>query len=170
MVDLSTTVLAAEEGGQSNFLLPNGTFFFVLAIFLIVLGVIGKFVVPPISKVLNEREEMVHKTGEDNRKSAELFAAAQADSQRVMAGARREASGVRDDARGEGRKVLDDMRARAGEESSRTLQQASDELSQQGRETAAELQSSIETLSATLAGRVLGVDVSGAATTTSQGR
>ena len=59
MVDLSTTVLAAEEGGQSNFLVPNGTFFFVLIIFLIVLGVIAKWVVPPISKVLRERDAMV---------------------------------------------------------------------------------------------------------------
>ena len=41
------TLVAAEEGGQSNFLIPNGTFFVVLIIFLIVLGVIGKFVVPP---------------------------------------------------------------------------------------------------------------------------
>ena len=45
--------------GQSNFLIPNGTFFFVLIIFLIVLGVIGKWVVPPISKVLHERDDMV---------------------------------------------------------------------------------------------------------------
>ena len=56
--------------GQSNFLIPNGTFFFVLLIFLIVLGVIAKWVVPPISKVLHEREEMVHKTVEDNRRAA----------------------------------------------------------------------------------------------------
>ena len=35
MGDLSITVLAAEEGGQNNFLLPNGTFIFVLLIFLI---------------------------------------------------------------------------------------------------------------------------------------
>src|SRR3954466_2858803 len=39
MCDHSLAILAAEEGGgQSNFLIPNGTFFFVLIIFLIVLG------------------------------------------------------------------------------------------------------------------------------------
>ena len=56
MGDVSATILAAEEGGTSNFLIPNGTFFFVLLIFLIVLGVIAKWVVPPISTVLRERE------------------------------------------------------------------------------------------------------------------
>ena len=61
MGEHSVTLLAAEEGGTQNFLIPNGTFFFVLAIFLIVLGVIGKFVVPPVQKVLGEREAMVAK-------------------------------------------------------------------------------------------------------------
>ena len=91
MVDLSTTtVLAAEEGGgQSNFLVPNGTFFFVLLIFLIVLGVIAKWVVPPITKVLHEREAMVQKTAEDNRRAAQLRDAADADYLKVMGEARR---------------------------------------------------------------------------------
>ena len=46
----SLTILAAGKRAavQSNFLIPNGTFFFVLIIFLIVLGVIAKWVVPPI--------------------------------------------------------------------------------------------------------------------------
>ena len=52
----STTVLAAEGG--NNFLIPDATFFFVLVIFLIVLGVIGKWVVPPILKVLHERTKV----------------------------------------------------------------------------------------------------------------
>jgi len=55
MGDANPIVLAASqaaEGGKtSNFLIPNGTFFVVLAIFLIVLGVIGTFVVFIISGV-----------------------------------------------------------------------------------------------------------------------
>src|SRR3954470_5333284 len=103
MGDHSLTILAAEEGGgQSNFLVPNGTFFFVLIIFLIVLGVIGKWVVPPISKVLRARDAMVKKTLEANRKGADLRAAAEADYLRVMGEARVAASTVRDEARNEG--------------------------------------------------------------------
>lgn len=172
MGDLSITVLAAEaeEGGQ-NFLLPNGTFIFVLLIFLIVLGVIAKFVVPPISAVLHEREAMVAKTDRDIRKSAELLAAAQGDSATVMAEARREASAIRDQARGEGRQILEDMRSCANEEAAAAAQRTDEELTRQGRQTADELRSSIETLSTTLASRVLGVEISSrTAATTSQGR
>ena len=104
MADSNVVLLAAEEGGQSNFLVPNGTFFFVLIIFLITLGVIAKWVVPPISKVLREREARVQKTAEDNRRAAQLRAAADADYRKVMGEARRGATNIRDEARAEGRR------------------------------------------------------------------
>ncbi|MCT7656805.1 F0F1 ATP synthase subunit B [Mycobacterium deserti] len=159
MVDLSTTTVLAAEGGQSNFLVPNGTFFFVLLIFLIVLGVIAKWVVPPISKVLHEREAMVYKTAEDNRRAAKLRAAADADYRRVMGEARREATNVREEARAEGRKIVEEARARANAEVSTVLQHANEELGQQSRALTVELQTSVENLAANLASRVLGVDV-----------
>ena len=165
---LSGEVLAAAEGGQSNFLLPNGTFFFVLIIFLIVLGVIGKWVVPPISKVLRERDAMVKQTVDDNRKAAEQFSAADDDYQAEMAKARGEASGLRDEARTEGRKVLEDMRGRAGVEVASTLQQASEQLKLQSDAIESDLRSSVDTLSATLASRVLGVEINAA--TSASGR
>jgi F-type H+-transporting ATPase subunit b len=158
MSDLSATVLAAEEG-TSNFLVPNGTFFVVLIIFLIVLGVIGTWVVPPITKVLRERDAMVKQTTEDNRKSAEQFAAAEEDYEAEMAKARSAASGIRDEARAEGRRILEDMRGRAGQEVASTLAQAGEELKQQSDAIAGDLRSSVETLSTTLASRVLGVDL-----------
>ena len=118
MADPNVVLLAAEEGGgTSNFLIPNGTFFVVLIIFLIVLGVIGKWVVPPVSKVLRERDAMVKQTVEDSRKAADQFAAADEDYRAEMGKARGEASKLRDEARAEGRKVLEDMRGRASERS-----------------------------------------------------
>jgi F-type H+-transporting ATPase subunit b len=172
MVDPNVVLVAAEEGGQSNFLVPNGTFFVVLIIFLIVLGVIGKWVVPPISKVLREREAMVHKTAEDNRRAAQLQAAAEADYLKVMGTARREASNVRDEARNEGRKIVEEARGRANAEVSGVLQQANEELTEQSRAVTADLQTSVETLAASLASRVLGVEVTTRTVpvTTGQGR
>ena len=163
MGDVSAIVLAASqaegEGGSSNFLIPNGTFFVVLIIFLIVLGVIGTFVVPPIMKVLRERENMVTKTLDDNKKSAEQFAAAQADYEEAMSEARVQASAVRDDARADGRKVIEDMRGRAGEQVASTLQSAGEQLKREGDAVAADLRARVEAMSATLASRILGVDI-----------
>ena len=169
MRENSVTLLAAEEGGTSNFLIPNGTFFFVLAIFLIVLGVIAKFVVPPIQKVLGEREAMVAKTAEDNRRAAEQEAAAEADYKAELAVARTEAAAIRDQARSEGRAVVDQMRGEANQHVADTLQQANDELKVHSDAIAGELRASVDSLSVTLANRVIGVEAV-TATSTSAGR
>ena len=169
MADPNAVLMAAEEGsGANNFLVPNGTFFAVLIIFLIVLGVIGKWVVPPITKVLRERDAMVKQTVDDSRKAADQFVAADNDYQAEMAKARGEASKLRDEARAEGRKVLEDMRGRASNEVASTLQQADLELKEQALAIQPDLRSSVDTLSTTLASRVLGVEINAA--TTASGR
>ena len=159
--EAGVTLAASEEGGTSNFLVPNGTFFFVLAIFLIVLGVIGKFVVPPVQKVLGERERMIAKTAEDNRRAVELEAAAEADYRGELAVARTESSAIRDEVRADGRSALDEKRARANEEVAGVVQEANEELKLASDAISGDLRSSVETLSTTLASRVLGVEVSG---------
>src|SRR6201984_2780735 len=156
MGDASPIVLAAvqaaEEGGKtSNFLVPNGTFFVVLAIFLIVLGVIGTFVVPPILKVLRERDTMVAKTATDNKKSAEQSEAAQADYEEAMKEARVQASSFRDNARAEGRKVVEDARGRAEQEVMSTLQVAAQQLKRERDTVELDLRSNVPAMSATLA-------------------
>ncbi len=170
MGDPSPLVLAAnqaaEEGGKnSNFLVPNGTFFFVLAIFLIVLAVIGTFVVPPILRVLRERDAMVAKTQADNKKSAEQFAAAQSDYDEAMMEARVQASSFRDNARAEGRKVIEGARASAEQEVASTVQTANDQLKRERDSVELDLRANVPSMSATLASRILGVDVSTSAST-----
>jgi len=167
---MSAVVLAAASQAEGNFLLPNGTFFVVLLIFLIVLGVIGTFVVPPIMRVLNERENMVTKTQADNKASAEQFTAAREDYEKVMSKARVKASAARDDARADGRKVLDEMRSRAEEQVSSTLQDAAEQLKQEGDAVAADLLSRVGSMSTTLASRILGVEVTTSVSATGSGR
>src|SRR5260370_36037169 len=172
MGDMSAVVLAAgqAEGGGSNFLVPNGTFFVVLSIFLIVLGVIGASVVPDISKVLKQRDNMVTKTAADNKKSAEQFAAAQEDYEPAMSDARVKASAARGEARAEGRKVLEEQRGRVEEQVSSTLQEAAEQLKREGDAVAAGLRARGDTSSTTLASRILGVEISTSVTASGSGR
>lgn len=162
MGDASRDVLAssqiAAEGGN-NFLVPNGTFFFVLAIFLIVLIVIGTFVVPPVMKVLRERDAMVAKTAADTKKANEQFEAAEADYENAMRDARVQASSLRDNARAEGRKAVEDARARAEQQVASTVQKAAEQLKRERDAVELDLRANVASMSATLASRVLGVDV-----------
>jgi F-type H+-transporting ATPase subunit b len=170
MGDISAVVLAAGSQAEGNFLIPNGTFFVVLLIFLIVLGVISTFVVPPIMRVLHERENMVTKTQADNKQAAEQFAAAREDYEKVMSEARVKASAARDDARAEGRKILDEMRTRAEEEVSSTLQDAAEQLKREGDAVAADLRARADSTSVALANRILGVEITTTVTATGSGR
>src|SRR5690625_7648823 len=99
---------------------------------------------------------MVTKTLADNKRSAEQFAAAEADYEQAMSGARAEATAVRDEARNEGRTVLEEMRARAGEQVAETLQGGSEQLKREGDKVAEDLRGRVGALSTTLAGRGLG--------------
>lgn len=167
MGDTTLSVLASSQvvAEGNNFLIPNGTFFFVLAIFLVVLGVIGTFVVPPILKVLKERDAMVAKTQADNKKSAEQFAAAEADYDEALKEARVQAGTFRDNARNEGRKVLDSARAKAEQQVAETLAQANEQLKRERDAVELDLRANVGTMSATLASRILGVDVTPTAAT-----
>jgi F-type H+-transporting ATPase subunit b len=170
MGDMNVVVLAAGSQAEGNFLVPNGTFFVELIIFLIVLGVIGAFVVPPISKVLKERDNMVTKTTADNKKSAEQFAAAQEDYEKALSAARVTASAARDEARAQGRKVLEQQRGHAEEQVASTLQDAAEQLKREGDVVAADLRTRVEGLSTTLASRILGVEITTSVSATGSGR
>ena len=64
----------------SNFLVPNGTFIFELIAFLIVLGVIGWKVLPPLNKMLTQRQDQIR--GELEAADQAKTDAEQADSER----------------------------------------------------------------------------------------
>jgi F-type H+-transporting ATPase subunit b len=77
---------------ESNFLVPNGTFIFELIAFLIVLGVIGWKVLPPLNKVLSERQDQI-------RGEIEAADQAKTDAEQADADRRRELEEARHRAR-----------------------------------------------------------------------
>ncbi|MBV8182099.1 MAG: F0F1 ATP synthase subunit B [Mycobacterium sp.] len=158
MGEQTVNLLAAGDGGTNNFLVPNGTFFVELFIFLIVLGVIRVFVVPPVMKALRDRDAMIRQTVDDDKDSNGVFAAARADYKAAMGKARTEALGIRDETRAEGRKILEEMRTRASDEATQGLQGAAEQLEQQADATADNVRASVERMSKTLARRILGAD------------
>ena len=68
----------------SNFLVPNGTFIVVLIAFILVVTVITRYVLPPLNKVLSERQEQI-------RGELEAADKAKADAEAEVAVARRAA-------------------------------------------------------------------------------
>ncbi|WP_405492477.1 F0F1 ATP synthase subunit B [Nocardia sp. NBC_00511] len=143
---------------EGNFLIPNGTFFVELLIFLIVLSVIWFFVVPPIRKVLAEREARVNQTAATAKEAGETFAEAEARYETALKKAREEAAEIRNQARSEGRAILDEMRSEAQQQADQIVAESTAHLRAEADQVAAELRESVEPLAQNLAGRVLGVN------------
>ncbi|MFI6211239.1 F0F1 ATP synthase subunit B [Nocardia brasiliensis] len=143
---------------QGNFLIPNGTFFVELLIFLIVLGVIWFFVVPPIRKVLAEREERVAETLTRTKEARQLFTEAEAKHQAALEKARAEAAAIRNQARAEGRAILEQMRGEAQQEANAIVVEAEAQLRAQADQVAADLREAVEPLAQSLATRMVGVN------------
>jgi len=93
----------------SIFLLPNGTFFVELAVFLVLVFVFVKWAVPPINRVVSERQELIRSSleaAEQARKGAEaadderhhLLDEARGQAREIVASAQQTAEQVRADA------------------------------------------------------------------------
>jgi len=80
---------------DSNFLVPNGTFIVVLIAFILVLGFIAKLVVPPLNRVLTERQDQIR--GELEAADKAKADAEQADTERRS---------LLDRARGQAREIV----------------------------------------------------------------
>lgn len=148
--------LAAE-----NFLIPNGTFSACLLIFVVVLIVIRAWIVQPIVKVLDERQARVAKTAEDNNAAAASYEDADREYQARMKEARADATRIRDEARAKGNEELSDAKRRATDEADAALAKISADLKVEADNAVTEAKRDVDSLSRTLADRVLGTQGAG---------
>lgn len=146
------TVLAAED----IFLFPNGTIIVEFVLFLIILFVFYRYVVPPLTKAMSERQEMLKKQAEDRAESARKVEAAEERYRAAMAEARAEAAAIRDEARADAQRIRDEMREKTDREVERIRQQGEVALAKQREQAVRELRGEIGGLSTQLAARILG--------------
>jgi F-type H+-transporting ATPase subunit b len=122
----------------SIFLLPNGTFFVELAIFLVIVYVIGKYILPPLNKAMEQRQEHIRASleaadaaradaaaADDERRAALEEARKQA--REIIAQANRTAEQVRSEAQERGQVEFDRILANAESEVALARQRAVEE-------------------------------------------
>lgn len=153
---MTARLLAAEEGGESIFLVPNGTFWVELLIFLLVFWVIWKYVVPPVKKAMTERQDMVRRQIEESRKANELLEQAEARYREVLGEAKTEAAKIRDEARVEAGRIKTELREQAEREVGLIRQRAEEQLASQREHVVRALRAELGQLSVQLAERIVG--------------
>jgi F-type H+-transporting ATPase subunit b len=153
----TTLVLAAAtESEDSNFLVPNGTFIAELVAFLLLLWAINKYVLPPLSKAMTARQDMIDRQIQESREAKERLEAAEAEYKELLEATKADASRIREEARAEGRAIIDELRAKAQEEADRVRARGEEQLAAEREQVVAALRQDLGRLATELAERIVG--------------
>jgi F-type H+-transporting ATPase subunit b len=141
--------------GSNNFLVPNATFIVELILFLIILGFLGRYVLPRIQGPLRERRELIRKQLQDAEEAKTRLGEAEKAYQSALNDARTEAAKIREDARVEAQRTLDELRTQAQEESARIIARGEEQLQAQREAIVRDLRSEIGTLAVELSEKIV---------------
>lgn len=150
------TAAQEEEGGGSNFLVPNATFLVELLAFGIIVLILGKYVIPPINKAMTERQDAIRKQFSDLDSAKSEAQEAEQKFKAQIADARHEAARIREEAREQGAAIVAEMREQAQAESGRIVEHAQAQISAERQQAVATLRAEVGSLATTLAGRIVG--------------
>ena len=156
------------DAAAQNPLLPSWPEFILgTIVFAIVFGLLGKMLLPRITKTLEEREDAIE--GGINRAEQTQAEAAQLreEYKAQLAEANREAARQREAAREEGAQIVAEMREQAQAEARRIVDAAEAQITAERQQALASLRAEVGTLAIELASRIVGESL---ANTARQGR
>ena len=141
---------------ESNFLVPNGTFFVELIAFAIMFFIIARYIVPPINRAMTARQDAIRKEFADLDQARTEAKAAEEEFRAQIADARHEAARIREEAREQGAAIIAEMREQAQAESARIVEHAHTQIEADRQQAVASLRAEVGTVATSLAGRIVG--------------
>jgi F-type H+-transporting ATPase subunit b len=156
MVVTSASVLAAASGGESNFLVPNGTFIAELVAFALLLWALAKYVLPPLSKAMTQRQDFIDRQINEAKEARERLEKLEAEQRELLEQARADASRIREEARAAGRTIIAELRQKAEEESARIRERGEQQLAAEREQVISAVRADLGRLAIDLAERIVG--------------
>jgi F-type H+-transporting ATPase subunit b len=149
-------MLAVSNTTSSNFIIPNFTFVLQLVAFLLVLGFLAKYVLPPLRKAMNQRADHIRNSieaAEEAKREADDLAAKRRE---LLEGARQEARAIVDQANEIAEQLREEGRQRGLEEHDRLVASAQAEIDLERDRARSEVMSQLGSLVLEAAERVIG--------------
>ena len=141
---------------ESNFLVPNGTFFVELIAFALMFAILAKYVVPPINRAMTARQEAIRQQFAELEEAKEEANSAKDEFQSQIEEARHEAARIREDAREQGAAIIAELREQARTEAARIVEHGKAQIEAERQQAVTSLRAEVGTLAADLAGRIVG--------------
>ena len=145
---------------SSNFLVPGPTFVVELAIFLIVLWALNKWVLPPINRAMEARQKTIERSLSDADEAAKRAHELEEQRERLLEQGRAEARTLKDEAARVGEQLREQLRKQGEEEYERLVSRASADIEASTRRAAEELRAQVAGLVVAVVERVLEEGVS----------
>jgi F-type H+-transporting ATPase subunit b len=145
-------VLVASQ----NFLVPGPTFVVELAIFLGVLFVLSKWVLPFLNKVVEDRQETIARSLSEADEARKRAQGLEEQHQKMIEQGREEARQLKDEAAKVGEQLRQELQKRGEEEYQRLVARASVDIDAAARKAGEELRAQVAGLVMEVTERVLG--------------
>ncbi|HVU75201.1 MAG TPA: F0F1 ATP synthase subunit B [Mycobacteriales bacterium] len=152
-----TTPPATEK--TNNFLIPNGTFFFELILFVIILVIIWKKIYPRLAKVLEDRQALIDRQIAESAEAKDRLEKAESEYREALAEAKKEAAKIREDAAADKARIVEEARGQAQQQVDDMLRRAEDRIATEREQAIRALRSEVGTLAVSLAERVVRVSL-----------
>ncbi len=149
-------LLAAAEEETNNPILPNATFIAEVFAFAILLYLLKRYALPPLTKAMTDRQDFIDRQIKDSVEAKERLEAAEAEYRELLDQTKADASRIREEARAEGRAIIDELRARAQEEADRVRARGEEQLAAEREQVVAALRGDLGRLATELAERIVG--------------
>ena len=149
----STALLAPLE---SNFLVPNATFFVELAAFIVLFWLLARYVIPPINRAMTARQDAIRKEFAELDEAKAEAKGAEEEFKAQIADARKEAARIREEAREQGSAIIAEMREQAQTEANRIVEHAHVQITAERQHALTTLRAEVGALATSLAERIVG--------------
>lgn len=139
-----------------NPLMPTlGTLLAELGGFLVVLFVLWRWVVPPIQRSMQRRQDAIREQFEESQRAKDRAEAAEQQYQEALAEARREASRMREEAQEQRTQIVEDAKTEAREQADAMIARAEEQIANERARVTRELRDDLGRLATDLAERLL---------------
>ena len=139
----------------NNFLVPNGTFFFELLCFLIVLWILGKKIIPRITTMIDRRQETIRRQFEEAEAAKKRLEEAEKEYAAALADALRESTRLREQAQEERAAIVEEARGQAQARVDEMINSATERIAIERQQAILALRSEIGELAMTLSERIV---------------
>lgn len=140
---------------SSNFLVPNATFFVELVIFLVVLWVLAKYILPYLNKAVEDRQRAIERNISEAEEAKQRAKELEEERNRLLEEGRDEARRLRDEAGKVGEQLRQEFQRRGEEDYQRMIASAGADIDASARRAAEELRSQVSELVIAVVERVL---------------